>query len=256
VTIAPTPRAAGAASSGVRRRTLSQAIAEELAGRIQNGEYAPGDALPTERDLMDQFGVGRSSARESMQALAVMGLIDIRPGRGARVVAIDSRAAVPSELIVALLDGQAVNDLYEFRACAESQTAALAAERATAADLRAISEALEDYRRAVDRGADLAQADVDFHRTLARAARNVVFEQVLAGLTDLLNFARREVMSVPWVPARALRDHVLIAEAVAARDPAAARAAMLEHVAGGVEAVNETRRNRGSSETALRDGRD
>jgi len=84
----------------------------------------------------------------------------------------------------------------------------------------------------------------------------VVFEQVLAGLTDLLNFARREVMSVPWVPARALRDHVLIAEAVAARDPAAARAAMLEHVAGGVEAVNETRRNRGSSETALRDGRD
>lgn len=223
-----------------RRRTLSQAIAEELAARIQAGTYGPGDALPTERDLMTQFGVGRSSARESMQALAARGLVDIRPGRGARVVSLRTGEAVPNDLIASLLEGQAVEDLYEFRSCAEVEVAGLAARRATEADLAAIDAALAAYRAAVRRGEDLADADIAFHRALAVAAHNVVFEKVLDGLTDLLNFARREVMSVAWVPNRALREHTRVAKAVAARDVDAARAAMRRHIEGAVRAVRES----------------
>lgn len=228
-----------------RRRTLSQAVAEEIAARIQAGDYRPGDALPTERDLMQQFGVGRSSARESMQALAAMGVIDIRPGRGARVLPVAAREALPRRLIARLLEDQAVQDLYEFRRCAEVEVAGRAAERATDADVERINQCVSDYRRAVTRKADLSESDVRFHQALAAAAHNVVFELVLDELVDLLNFARREVMAVPWVPRRALREHVRIAAAVAAHDAQAARAAMSEHIAGAIAAVTQSRSLRG-----------
>lgn len=221
---------------------MSQAIAEELVARIEAGIYAPGDALPTERDLMEQFGVGRNSARESMQALATMGLVDIRPGRGARVVPREPSPAVSSDFIASLLEDQAVECLYEFRSCAEVEVAGLAARRATKTDQAAISAALDAYRACVQRGADLADADIEFHRALAAGAHNVVFEKVLDGLTDLLNFARREVMSVRWVPERALREHARIAEAVATGDSDGARAAMREHIDGAIKAVRESHR--------------
>lgn len=239
--IPPQSAPASPASRPVRRRTLSQAITEELAERIREGTYSPGDALPTERELMDQFGVGRSAARETMQALAAMGLIDIRPGRGARVLSLQARVAMPADLIAVLLEGQAVEDLYEFRGCAEVEVAGLAAARATAADLDRIAAAVEGYRDVVNRGQVRVAADVEFHRALAAAAHNVVFEQVLDGLTDLLNFARREVNRVSWVPQRTLREHARIAEAIAAGDRRTARAVMRRHIDGAVKAVRESR---------------
>ncbi|MGI8880844.1 MAG: FadR/GntR family transcriptional regulator [Jatrophihabitans sp.] len=235
---------ANGSSGRVRRLTLSQAIAEELASRIRTGQYGPGDGFPTERDLMEQFDVGRSSARESMQALVAMGLLDVRPGRGARVISVDSRSAMTADRVAGVLVGQAVEDLYEFRASAETEVAALAAARATRSDQANIEAALKNYRSAVKSGVELFDADIRFHSALAVAAHNVVFEQVLDGLTDLLNFARREVMTVSWVPKRALREHERIARAVLEGDADAARDAMRRHIAGAVKAVRQTQAER------------
>lgn len=227
--------------SRIARRTLSQAIAEELVRRIGDGRYRPGEALPTERDLMDEFGVGRSSARESMQALASMGLIDIRPGRGARLIGVGSDRALPRELVARLLENQAIDDLYEFRMHVEQDIAGLAAARVTGRDVQALQDNLTLYRETVEQGGTLFELDVEFHRLVATCTHNVVFEQVLNGLTDLLNFVRRQIHSVPGATARALIEHEAVVEAVASGDQEAARTAMRAHIESALKAVKEAR---------------
>jgi len=224
------------------RKTLSQAIAEEVVQRIGDGQYRLGEALPTERGLMEEFGVGRSSARESMQALASMGLIDIRPGRGARLIGIGSDQALSRELIARLLENHAIDDLYEFRIHVEQDIAGLAAARATADEVDALRDNLLRYRQTIDQGGTLFDLDVEFHQLVARSTHNVVFEQVLSGLTDLLNFARRQIHSVPGATAGALIEHQAVVDAVASGDQEAARVAMRLHIESALRAVREARR--------------
>ena len=200
--------------------------------RINSGQYAPGDALPTESDLMDEFGVGRSSARESMLALASRGIVDIRAGTGG---AFDGRAlrpgAAPRSSSPASLEAQTTDDLYEFRAHVEQDVAGLAAARATPPEIEALYANLEQYRQTIESGGALFDLDVEFHQLVAAAAaHNVIFEKVLNELTDLLNFVRREIHSIDGATERALVEHRAIADALAAKDADAARSAMYRHI--------------------------
>ncbi len=207
--------------------------------RINSGQYAPGDALPTENDLMDEFGVGRSSARESMLALASRGIVDIRPGRGARLMAVRPDQALPRELIARLLEAQTTDDLYEFRAHVEQDVAGLAASRATPTEVEALYDNLERYRQTIESGGALFDLDVEFHQLVASSAHNVIFEKVLNELTDLLNFVRREIHSIEGATERALVEHRAIADALAAHDADAARAAMYLHIESALRTLRE-----------------
>ena len=113
------------------RQTLSQAVSAAVLERIRSGEFGPGDRLPTEKMLMEEYGVGRNSVREAVQALVTLGLVEVRPGRGATVIGIDSENALDSETLSALLKEEAVDDLCAFRRLLEAETSACAALRAT-----------------------------------------------------------------------------------------------------------------------------
>ena len=109
------------------RQTLSQAVSAAVLERIRSGEFGPGDRLPTEKMLMEEYGVGRNSVREAVQALVTLGLVEVRPGRGATVIGIESENALDAETLSALLKEEAVDDLYAFRRLLEAETSACAA---------------------------------------------------------------------------------------------------------------------------------
>src|ERR1700712_715651 len=151
------------------RQTLSQAVSAAVLERIRSGEFGPGDRLPTEKSLMAEDGVGRNSVREAVQALATLGLVDVRPGRGATVIGIESDAVMDAETISVLLKEEAVDDLYAFRRLLEIEIARKAATAATERDLEDIAASIRAFDSALELGRPVSKLDDEFHAAVARA---------------------------------------------------------------------------------------
>lgn len=236
------------------RRTLGQLVADEILTKIEAGEIRPGDRLPTERGLMEEYGVGRNAVREAVQSLVSRGVLDVRPGRGSIALDFDSHRALDPRTVSALLADQAVADLYEFRQIVEVEMAERAARRATEGELDAISEALDRYSTAYQEGVAVYRADLEFHERIAEAAHNVIMSRVLDTLAGLLAAVRSETDKVPGATERAMREHTAIHQAIARRDPSAARDAMSTHIQSAIWAISEARRL-GASTNARTPGR-
>ncbi|WP_262704343.1 MULTISPECIES: FadR/GntR family transcriptional regulator [Streptomyces] len=225
-----------------RRRNLSTSISDDLLVRIRQGELPPGTRLPTEREFMDQYGVGRNTVREAIQALVAMGVIEVRPRVGARVLAVPASDALETATLSALLTGQAVGDIYDLRLVLETEIAKRAATVATADDIERVNLALEDYDRAFREDLDPYRADVAFHGSIARASHNVAFSNVLEAAGDLLLSARRLTDRVPGTVSVALKEHTAIADAITRRDPELAYRTMHIHMETSVRAWQRAQR--------------
>lgn len=212
---------------------LSDQVAEQLAAEIRRGGLAPGDKLPTEAQLVAQFGVSRTVVREAVSRLKSLGLVDSRQGSGVFVCAQASFAPLHFEAQHAASQA-AVVQMVELRRALEAEVAALAAQRRSASDLRRIQAAVRALDAAVQGGGDGVREDVEFHRAIAQAADNPFLLQTLAYLGQFLhgatqvtraNEARRHDF------AQAVQDeHAAIVQAVQAGDPQAARAAAAGHM--------------------------
>jgi GntR family transcriptional repressor for pyruvate dehydrogenase complex len=224
------------------RRNLSQLIAAELLEQIRSGKLVPGQRLPTQRDLMEEFGVGANAVREATQALVMMSVIDIRPGRGAVVIGMPADSAMSVDTVAALLEDQAIADLFEFRQLVEVEIAGRASERAESDDIDCIRDAHEKFRAELVLGNSVYRADIAFHRALARATQNVVYVNVLDALGDLLAIARQRTEGIAGTKDKALAEHEHILEAVVHRDPAKARVAMTDHLNTVLTAIDEIKR--------------
>ncbi|HEU4976289.1 MAG TPA: FadR/GntR family transcriptional regulator [Baekduia sp.] len=224
------------------RQTLSQAISAAVLERIRSGEFGPGDRLPTEKMLMEEYGVGRNSVREAVQALVTLGLVEVRPGRGATVLGIESAHAVDAATISVLLKEKAVDDLYAFRRLLEVETAQCAARHASDADIQEIESCLRAYEFAYSQHAPLSRADDAFHAAVAQASQNRVYATMLDAVSGLIANARRLTERVPWAIERTIGEHGRIFEAIKARDPEAAAAAMRRHMESASEAIEVGRR--------------
>ena len=227
------------------RTTLSQALTNELLGRLEAGVYPPGGKLATEKQLMDEFDVGRNVVREAVHSLVAMGLIEVRPGRGALVTGIDSANAIAPEKFSALLTEAAVDDINEFRRVIEVEIAIKAAEHAVEADLQEMRAHLDEFSRRYAAGSAVTEPELAFHAAIARASGNDVYVQVLELLRDRLASVRNLAATVEWVNVRAMEDHEAILKAIADHDSAAAGAAMRKHMALAVEAIEAARQLRG-----------
>ena len=221
------------------RRNLSHLVADDLLAQIRAGAIAPGDRLATERGLMERYGVGRGAVREALQSLVAMGVLDVRPGRGAVVVGIGTQEALDPETISALLERPAIEDLYDFRELLEVEAAGRAATKAPPAARSEIAEALGRLRAARQTGMVSYLADLDFHRAVVVASENVIFVRVLDAVADLLSSVRRQTEEVPGAVELAMGEHEAIFRAIEARDPDGARLATMQHIASGRAAVAE-----------------
>jgi DNA-binding FadR family transcriptional regulator len=233
---------------GLRRsRPLAHDLFEALTERIVRGPWAAGDKLPTEGALAAEFGVSRTVVREALSRLQAAGRVSTRHGVGTFVVGAGEPEGaagfrVQAHQLATLRD---VIALLELRIGLETEAAALAAMRRTDAQLRALRAALDDFRDAVEQGRDAVEADFRFHCEIARATHNEHFEGLLATLgLRAIPRARLE----PGGPAdptqvaarqtylrRVNAEHDSILDAIANRDPEAARAAMRTHLANSRE---------------------
>jgi len=219
------------------RQTLSQAVSAAVLQRIRSGEFAPGDRLPTEKMLMDEYGVGRNSVREAVQALVTLGLVEVRPGRGATVIGIESENALDAETLSALLKEEAVDDLCAFRRLLEAETSSCAARNATDGEIDAIARCQVVFEHAHASGAPVSAADDAFHAAIARASQNSVYATMLDAVSVLFSNARRLTENVPWAVPRAIEEHDRVLEAIRARDHEAAGEAMRRHIDSAIEAI-------------------
>ncbi|HRO58470.1 MAG TPA: FadR/GntR family transcriptional regulator [Burkholderiaceae bacterium] len=229
-------------SSPARRkpRSLALDLVEALEERIRDGRLSVGDKLPTESEVMAEFGVSRTVVREAISRLQAAGLVETRHGVGTFVL--DAAGAdnfrIAPEQMATIVDVIAV---LELRIGLEAEAAALAATRRSAADLRALREAQSAFARAVDEGSDAISSDVQLHMEIARATQNPHYAELMGYLGTLL-IPRARVDTARFAGkggreylARVLAEHDSIVAAIANRDADAARAAMRTHLSNSRE---------------------
>jgi len=216
----------------IRREPLATEIARRLVEYLLAGEIAPGERMPSERDLAQAFGVGRSAMREAIKSLSLIGLVEVRHGDGTYLSKSDS-GFLPQIIEWGLLAGEPrTRDLVEARQKIEASVAGLAAERRSAEDMTGLREALERMASEASPGGSreaFVEADVRFHLRLAEAANNTALRDVLAGVQALLRVWIGRVIAASD-PEASYLEHVPILDAVARGDPGAAQAAMESHM--------------------------
>lgn len=215
-----------------RAGTLTSRLILQIEALMAEQHLQPGDRLPPERELAQQFGVSRTVIREAVAALAAKSLLEIVPG-GRAVVRTPDADSVSRSLSLFLRTGRATfsyEKVSEVRQLLEVEIAGLAAERHTAGDLRALETILQEASPGDADRAHFAARDVAFHAALARATRNEMFPLLLDSLADVLLQVREQGFDVPGTPERALTYHRAILDAIRQADPAGARRAMREHL--------------------------
>jgi DNA-binding FadR family transcriptional regulator len=213
----------------IQKRRLPDVVAEQIASAVMNGEFAAGARLPPERELAERFGVSRNVVREAVNELRSRGLLETRHGSGSVV---SGRLHKPvsdvlGSMVGATQDGE--YKLLELRCALEINVARLAAERAGKDDMDALGRILDAYDAAGDDLDACADLDIEFHRALVRAARNELFEVVLASLEELVLRTRKASLKRSGA-AVASASHRKIFKAVKRRDAQMAANAMGEHL--------------------------
>ena len=213
---------------------LYQDLARIFLGELVAGKYAVGTRMPAERELAAKYEVSRPTVREAIIALEVQGIVEVRVGSGAYVRRIPGNEDLPGFNISAF-------ELTEARLMFEGEAAALAATQITDAEISEIALLVEAIAQENNdpRGTDMA--DRAFHLAIAKATRNSAISDAIERLWDLratspeaalLHEKARTANVKPVVD-----EHSAILEALRARDPAAARAAMRNHLAQVIDSL-------------------
>ncbi len=213
-------------------RRLYRQIADQLRTLIERGEFAPGSRLPPERDLAVQLGVSRPSVREALIALEVEGLVEVRMGSGIYV-----REAAPRAS--ALPESESPLETIRARALIEGELAAQAAQRMKRAQIAGLRESIALMVQESAAGQMPTQGDRLFHTRIAEASDNSVLLRVVSGLFDERHNPLFAQLGSHFENARswaaAIDEHKAVVDAIAHQDPAAARDAMVRHLANSHE---------------------
>ena len=231
----------------VARQPLSAVVFDQLLERVVTGAFAPGQALPPERQLCLELGVSRTAVREALARLAQLRLIQIRHGGETRVL--DFRATAGLDLLPSLLrrangriDPEIARSGFEMRAAIGPDMARLAAERRSEPQVAKLYATAEDLAAMTDL-AQLADLSMTFWAVLAAASKNLAYQLAF-------NTLREAVSSLPGLAAAQedeLHDHKgyrAIADAVRRRDSAAAGKLARAHIAIGLGGIAGLMRRR------------
>lgn len=217
-------------SPSLQKNTLVDHVTQQLRQMIMDGEIAPGEYLPSRKELADQFGVGLSTIHEAVQALTAVGMLQSRAGKGTWVRDDALDALIPLHVIKHRLGDLNARQLYEARAVIEVGLSELAAQRATAQDIARIWGALQAMQDAEEDDQAFVEADLAFHLAVAQAGHNALLEQFYHLSRELMAGVIIEMIKLPSIKPNALRLQRAIAHAIEDRDPQAARQATIEHM--------------------------
>jgi len=220
----------------ISRLSLSDEIVEQIIDLISRGILRPGERMPSEKQLCQQFGVGRTSVREALRSLSVMGILEPHAGEGTYVSGDSSRYLEKTLQWSLLLDRKMVDDLIETRLTLESETAFLAAQRAGHDDLQEIEAAIEGMEQSANQPDSYLGFDLRFHVAIARASQNSILFQLLGMIRGYLQTWIKETLSAPPAHHSELRanksiaEHRVVQAALKSGNAERARQAMKEHI--------------------------
>lgn len=219
----------------ISRRKLSDDVFDRLYTMLLNGDYQPGDSLPSERQLMEMFGVGRPAVREAMQSLERAGLVSIHHGQRPTVT-MPTASGVLSQIELTAMhmlssSPQSLEQLKEARAFFELGMVARAAEKASEGDIERLETLLEAQRAHLngDAGAFI-KADMSFHVAIAEITGNAIFIAVSNAMLDWLANFHASVLHWKGNEHVTLEEHARILEAIRHHDGDAATDEMRAHL--------------------------
>jgi DNA-binding FadR family transcriptional regulator len=216
------------ALSPVTRRKLTATVAEQLLAAIR--DLPPGTKVPSERELTKELGVGRSTVREALNGIAMLGIVEIRHGQGVFVTGEAPPEGEPSAITAALERG-VTNEFIEARLIVEVEVARLAARRRTDDDLARLSAALVEQEARLRGDVDaLVHVAAHFNVLLADAAHNEVLSAMIQSFVALMVERGPRVYQLEGFGEWDLQEHRGLYTAVRDRDPERAAKLMREHI--------------------------
>ncbi len=215
---------------GIRRSKIYEEVAKRIERFIAE-ELQPGAKLPPERQLVEIFKVSRSSVRDAIRSLELMGLVEPRQGVGTVVREPSTDAVIIPISNVLMQRRKSISELLDVRRMLEPPLAARAARNASDEDLREIEDIVTRQEERARRGESTVEEDAEFHYSIALAANNTVVLKVLDVLMDLLRDTRERSLQVDGRLRKSLAGHKRILAALKNRDAGAAEAAMRRHIA-------------------------
>lgn len=213
----------------IERKRLADQVADHLMALIAGGDLKPGDKLPSEPELMKQFQVGRSSIREAIGALSLVGLITVKPGQGTHVAGFSVEAQ--SKRIGLLGIGrEKISELVEARIELECVIVRLAAERATEDDLAAIRSKNMQLKQALSKHEEPISLDLAFHLAIAKSCHNSVMIRFLLEMRQPIRYWMIQKTKYDWGYEKVCEQHEVILKAIENRDADQAEKAIRSHL--------------------------
>jgi GntR family transcriptional repressor for pyruvate dehydrogenase complex len=216
------------------RESLSTQTLDQLIGWLKDGTFKRGSKLPSQNELVEYFGVSRTGVREALQMMAVLNLIEIKPGLGCFVKRVSPEYIIHADVLSILLDKESVIDVIEARKLVESGIAALAAERALPEDYWKMEDVLIAVDRSIQKKETIAVISTEFHCALAEASHNAVLAKLVRSFTQLMAKAGQlledSVDDLDNFKRHELKSHQELFEVIKQRDPEKSRIAMIEHI--------------------------
>ena len=209
---------------------MPQQIVARLLDLIQQRHLEPGDRLPAERELAATMGVSRSSLREALRALTVLGVTEMRHGTGTYISSLEPELLVRHLSFVLSLSDQASDQLFEARKVVEPAMAALAAQRIDDGTLDLLDACVERAPAAIDDAEAFMETDLELHDAIRVAAENAILGRFMESIRALGLASRRRTGARRAVHEQSLKDHRQIVAALRAHAPEAASAAMHRHL--------------------------
>ena len=217
----------------IRKSSAPEMVAEQIIAKITAGELFPGSQLPSQRDLANMLGVGRSSVREAINALVVMGYLEPMQGKGTFIKEVLPDAAERIEKLNIAFTAGSIFDLMEARELLECRSAALAAERADARQIGKLKTILNEVAATEKEYAIFLDADIRFHAAVADAAGNVVLCELTKLVLEKVVSHHNKLKTAMLPPAYreiSIRTAARVVDAIEAGDGAAAAKWMTQHL--------------------------
>ena len=213
----------------VRKNKVYEEVARQIE-RLILKKLKPGDKLPSERELAEALDVSRSSIRDAIRGLELMGLVEPRQGAGTIVREVSTDTLVNPFASILKQKQALVGELLDFRKMLEPPLAARAATHASADEISEMEEILQRQEKRLSREETTIAEDAEFHYSVALASGNSVVLKVLDILMDLLRDSRERSLQVEGRPQKSLAGHRRILAAIKRHDAEAAKAAMRRHI--------------------------
>ena len=217
------------------KRKTYELIVEKIELFFIEENMAPGDRLPSERELSSRFGVSRTSVREALKALQMAGSVEIRHGGGSYIKTPEV-AMLGRQLgsLIEKTESHLVHEMLELRRALEVESASLAAQRAGEENLQGMRRALAHMHDSFNDEESGVQADVDFHMQIVRASQNPLLiemvETLANRLEDTIRATRRHRFTDASRHADTYAEHYEIYAAIAQQDPQRAKKLMEQHI--------------------------